>query len=100
MLQEVLKKISCFFGLHNPLHCFRYTSIGNKDEREVDLDWQGIWAYDTNIIYSNPWSQFAIVETRYRCADCGRKFWYPKGDFDDLKMRKRFIEDLSTIKII
>ena len=81
-----MRKLKCFLRLHNPLHCFRWSDIEEKDEREINLDWQGMWAYETRVIYSNPWVLFATIETRYKCADCGRKFWYARGDFETLKM--------------
>lgn len=85
-------KIKCFLGFHNPLHCYRWSDIDDKDEREIDLEWEGIWAYQHRIIYPSPWSLLAIVETRYRCADCGRKFWYPRGDFEERKMYQRSLD--------
>lgn len=88
-----MKKIKCFLGLHNPLSCFRYSDIEDKDERDVDLNWQGIWAYHTRVIYNSPWSLFATIETQYRCVDCRRKFWYARIDFEQLKTDARWITD-------
>lgn len=91
-----MSKIKCFIGLHNPLKCFRYSEVHDKDETEIDLNWQGIWAYDTRVKV-DPFSIWKVIESRYRCSECKRKFWYARTSFEEIKSNQRFVESL-TIK--
>jgi len=69
-------------GFHKYLNCIEFNDYGLGG--------------DTKTEYSNPWSLFAIRYTRYLCQDCGRKFWNPKGNFEEIKMHEKIIEVLST----
>lgn len=61
-MNHILHKI---FGLHNPLDCI--------ETGEVKFEYQS--AFDLMI------TKF----TQYKCNVCGRKFYYPKGSFEEWK---------------
>lgn len=58
-------KILHKLGFHNYLNCFR------TGELEVRSD--------------DPWGISSILYYEYKCQDCGRTFWKPPGDFQDLQ---------------
>ena len=54
---------------------------------------------ETKIEYSNPWALFGTRYTRYQCIDCGRKFWMPKGNFEEIKMHEKMVDLLLKAKL-
>jgi len=60
-------EIGHFLGFHNPINCI--------ETGEVKFD------------YQNSFALIITKYTEYQC-DCGRKFWMPKGDFEEWKMEE------------
>ena len=67
-------------GMHNFTRCEEYGDFGMGGETKVD--------------YNSPWAMFGTKYTRYKCLDCGRKFWYPKGDFEMRKATDKLLSNL------
>lgn len=68
-------------GLHKYARCIEYGDYGLGGEIKIE--------------YNNPWSLFAVKYTRYQCQDCERKFWMPKGNFEEMKSQELFLESLT-----
>jgi len=67
-------------GFHKHLNCVEYGDFGG----------------DFKIEYPNPWSLFGVKYNRYQCLECGRKFWMPKGNFEEIKSNERFFKSLNN----
>jgi len=75
-------KIGHILGFHNHLKCVEYNDFGLGGETKIE--------------YPNPWSLFGIKYTHYQCLECGRKFWMPKGNFEERRMNEIFFERLKS----
>lgn len=78
------KKYNLFhiLGFHKHLNCEEFSEFGFEP--------------DTKLEYDSPWSLFAVKYTRYLCLDCGRKFWMPRGNFEEMKMHEKIVSLLQT----
>lgn len=54
-----------------------------------DMDWKPI---------CEPWLLYTVIESRYECQDCKRKFWMPSGNFEEIKMGEKISALLTTPK--
>lgn len=66
------KKFNIFhmIGFHKLTKCV-------ESQESFEMNWRPV---------VDPFSVFTLIETRYKCTECGRKFWMPKGDFEMQKM--------------
>ena len=71
-------------GSHKHTECIEYGDYGLGGETKIE--------------YSNPWALFGTKYTRYQCNACGRKFWMPKGNFEEIKATELLIDFLSLSK--
>jgi hypothetical protein len=76
-----MKRLICFLIGHRHKDCEEYNPYGLEPE--------------TRFIYTSPWSLFGVKETRYVCNRCKGKFWYAKGNMEEIKMHYKFMDALK-----
>jgi hypothetical protein len=71
-------------GFHKYTKCIEYGDCGLGGETKIE--------------FSSPWAMWGTRYTRYQCTECGRKFWMPKGNFEEIKMQEEIMYRLINNK--
>ena len=77
---QSMKKLKHWLGFHDPINC--------QETGEIKFEYQN--AFDLMI----------TKYTEYKC-DCGRKFWMPKGSFEEWKLSEiTYRMTLNAVKML